>query len=215
MLQRKNLLETTINEPIILFWFWTKDGMSFSWTCLPICENCTVITFEKSLAHLKTNLAEYFFLVYELSENLVKTKIIIFNFYRLFIQYLHEASLSLFLQCSGFKSNKNFNILIFRWVSNLLLSSWLTFEDFCIYWLRLDERSILILSGLVFRSFNANLLLLLLRFFLWVELFSWRGFVIYFHLSSLVLDVLIFLFLSFSLLCVLKRCGKLLSLSKL
>lgn len=84
------------------------------------------------MTHLKTNLVEYFFLVYEFSENLVKTKIIIFNFYRLFIQYLHEASLSLFLQCFGFEPNKNFNILIFRWVSNLFLSSWLTFEHFCI-----------------------------------------------------------------------------------
>jgi hypothetical protein len=52
--------------------------MSLTRTCLPIGEYSAIIALKESMTHLEANLVKYLFLVYKLSEYLVKTKIIFF-----------------------------------------------------------------------------------------------------------------------------------------
>ena len=80
---------------------------------MSVGEDGAVVALKQAIADLSSDVVEDGLLVYVLGEDLVKTEVILLDFYCLFIQDVQEGFLCLLLGCLRFQPDEDANVLLF------------------------------------------------------------------------------------------------------
>ena len=109
----EDIFNASINQPWALDCLLSKNSVCFSWTCLSVCKDGSVIAFKHSSTHGGSNVFKDGLLTWCLTEYLIKTVVIFIYLQGLITFYMKHILTLLFFTFHWLYSDKNFDIFFF------------------------------------------------------------------------------------------------------